>query len=198
MLLSFSCVFAQEGMVNDKTNNLTQAEERYAIELLTSRICGYFASESLELVDKTRKAIMKHMREYEGIENPNPKQIIEFLNRNKHFMYCPCLDYRGIEGNMNYMMVSFEHGNAYDWLFNKFFVKELVIDRENFIDINAISYTCPNGTPETVLDYMIRRFKDPATDSDTRLDIERLIRIFTKSLGAKKYNEISEAEKQEF
>lgn len=136
-----------------------------------------------------KDAIMSHMEQYESIKDPTPKQMVEFLNKNKHYMVCG-------DEKKNYMIVSFERGIAYKELFNNLFLKDLLIDKETFVDINAISYSSENNTPETVLDYMIRQANDPTRDAASKIEINRLISVFTRAFGAKTYDELSEAEKQ--
>ena len=62
-------------------------------------------------------------------------------------------------------------------------------DTEEYIDVNAISYSEDDGKPETVLDFMYREIKKPLPKSSIE-EIKGLIELFENDLGAKRYQEL--------
>jgi hypothetical protein len=97
------------------------------------------------------------------IINPTPKQITNFLNKNK--MTCG-----SGKNKKNYMMVAFNEG-AYNVLFKKIFRGQYMAkDRTAQIDVNAVSFIGPGK----VLDYMDRMAKDPENPLKFRKKIEKL------------------------
>lgn len=90
-------------------------------------------------------------------------------------------------------MVAFDE-DAQIALFRNVFQRDYMRqDRSARIDFNAVSYTEPGGTPETVLDYMDSVLKDKTQPEEFLKELKRLRRFFVERLGAKKFNEFDEA-----
>ncbi|WP_298554583.1 hypothetical protein [uncultured Algibacter sp.] len=166
----------------------SRVSKRYS--LLSHKICSYYVGNANEVAEKTKSAIKNHLIKYENIINPTTAQMIAFLNKNKNCMTCG-------DDNKHYMMVSFDHGNAYNQLFNVLYLDEFLTEDENYIDVNGISYTGANGTPITVLDYMYKRVGDPNINKTLKAEITDLMKTFEIELGAKRYYELTEEEKSE-
>lgn len=66
-------------------------------------------------------------------------------------------------------------------------------DRSDRIDVNAVSYTRSEGTPETVIDYMDGILADKTQPKSFHKKVSSLRRFFVNKLGAKKLNEFDEA-----
>lgn len=157
------------------------------ITQLAHYICMQLAGDGNKVAENVKTLILKHLKEYENLDNPSKGQIIKFLNHNKNYMKC--------SSGKNYMKESFDHGRAYDQLFNVLFFDELLTDDESlFVDVNAIS-DGPDGNPETVLDYMYRQMADLTNTKQVRDEIESLIEFFELDLGAKRYSKLTSEEK---
>ena len=168
--------------------NLAKFVPSKKISSLSRKICGQFTGDGSKVAANVKRLIKKHMAKHEGIKNPTAPQIIKFLNQNKNYMTCG-------HDNQNYMMVSFQHGNAYNQLFNTLFFDELVTDdTEKYIDVNAISFTGPGGKPETVLDYMYREITKGHSKEYIE-EVKSLINTFENDLGGKRYADLSPADK---
>ncbi len=156
---------------------------------LASAICMQYRMDGNKIASNLKTMITDHIIRYEGISNPTTGQIIQFLNHNKNFMNCA--------SGKNYMMESFDHGRAYDQLFNVLFFDELLSEDESlYVDVNAISEG-PDGNPETVLDYMYRRYSDPTHSKQKRDEIKSLIETFEDYLGAKRYANLDNSKKDD-
>ncbi len=158
---------------------------------LSRSICGYYLLDGNKIAQNVKGSIEKYMLKYEKTANPTPEQMIQFLNRNKNFMTCG-------KNNKHYMIVSFEHGRAYDQLFNVLFFDWLLLDDDShYIDVNVYSFTGPpdGNSPESLLDYMYRELN--STNIPIRKsEIEELIGIFEFNLGAKRYRDFTPEQKQ--
>lgn len=187
--LIFTCNAQENRKITDEQRKLDSLGISKNIVLLSLEICRHFSVGGTNIAEKTKISIKKHMTKYEKIKSPSLAQIIEFLNANKNYMTCG-------DDNKNYMMESFEQGAAYDQLFNTLYLDEFLPEDESEpnIDLNAISYTGKNGTPETVLDYMFRKLNSPITSEGIKREIKDLIDSF-ESLNAKRYSDLSEEEK---
>jgi len=191
LLLSFGATAAplSEPELKQRTEQLGISEN---IGSLSGTICGLYRLAGDKVALNVKVAIEKHMLDYEKIANPTPEQIIQFLNRNKNFMTCG-------KNNKHYMMVSFEHGNAYDQLFNVLFFDWLLVEGDSlYIDVNAYSFTGPpdGKSPESVLDYMYRDTKNKRNTRQTINEIKELIEVFEFNLGAKRYRDFTPEQKQ--
>ena len=95
-------------------------------------------------------------------------------------------------GSLTEREVAFDHGRAYDQLFNVLFFDEFLSDDESeYIDVNGVSVNA-NGEIQTVLDYM---YTDLSRLIKIRNEIKDLIDFFEFDLGAKKYTYLKENEK---
>lgn len=193
-LLSINSYAANDTPADDNgmkmVEKLTSLAPSKKIGTLSRNICGQFTGDGSKVAANVKRLVKKHMAKHEGIKNPTAPQIIKFLNRNKNHMTCG-------HDNQNYMMVSFQHGKSYSHLFNTLFFDELVTDdTDQYIDVNAISYSGPKGTPETVLDYMYREIKDKTNSKEYIKEVKDLIYIFENDLGGKRYADLSPAEKE--
>ena len=160
---------------------------------LSQEICNIYLKDGTKIAESVDSAIKRHLAKYEGITNPTPEQTIQFLNRNKHAMTCG-------EENKNYMMVSFEHGRAYDQLFNVLIFDWLLTEDESlWVDVNAISFSGPptGKDPETVLNFMYRELDRPTLDEEKTSEIKSLIETFEQYLGAKRFKDFSLAEQKQ-
>jgi len=191
LLLSFGATAAQRS-----ESELKQRAKQLGITVdivnLSNKICGIFIGDGSKVALNVKGAIERHMQNFEKIANPTPEQIIQFLNRNKNFMTCG-------KNNKHYMMVSFEHGNAYDQLFNVLFFDWLLVEGDSlYIDVNAYSFTGPpdGKSPESVLDYMYRDTKNKRNTRQTINEIKELIEVFEFNLGAKRYRDFTPEQKQ--
>lgn len=187
----FSCIAQDNRKATDEQSKLDSLGISMTIKVLSQKICNHFRGNANKIAESTKKSIIAYLTKYENLPNPTLAQIIEFLNRNKNYMTCG-------DNNKNYMMVSFEHGSAYDQLFNILYLGEFLPEDESqtYIDLNAISYTGEFGAPETVLDYMYRTMIHPNTDEDKKGEIQDLIDSF-ESLNGKRYSELSEKERRD-
>lgn len=157
------------------------------IDILANNICLQYTEDGNKVAKNVKKNILDHMRIYEEKPNPSVDEIIHFLNHNKNYMTC------GKDGK-HYMKESFDHGRAYDQLFNVLFFDELLSDNDSlYIDINAISKD-KAGNPETVLDYMYIQQADMTNPQKTRDEIKSLIETFEQFLGGKRYAQLKEDE----
>jgi len=159
---------------------------------LSSELCLIYGLDGSKVALNVKDAIERHMLRYEKNDNPSPEQIIQFLNHNKNFMTCG-------DDNKHYMMVSFEHGNAYDQLFNVLFFDWLLVDDDSlYIDVNAYSFTGPpdGKTPESLMDYMYRESKNRSNSRQTNNEIKELIEVMEFNLGAKRYRDFTPQQKQ--
>ena len=159
------------------------------IEDLSVNICLAMSGDPGEITTNIDYEVRKHLKNNYGKTNPSKKEMVKFLNKQKNNMTCEHND-----KNLNYMMVALQMWSSTEGLFIDYFLN-LIFDEEELIDVNAISYSGPNGEAETVLDFMERRksevtlaFKD---------EIEELIVVFKENLGAKKYSELNKEEKQQ-
>ena len=163
------------------------------ITALSNQICSIYRGDGTKVAQKVDNAVKQHMAEYEKIADPTPAQMVAFLNRNKHAMTCG-------EDNKNYMMVSFEHGRAYNQLFNYFLFDELLQEEgQQQIDVNAISFTGPptGKEPETVLDFMVKEYHDESNSQFKRNEIKELINTFEEYMNGKRFKNFSLAEQQQ-
>lgn len=150
------------------------------IDNLANNICLQFTGDGNKVAKNVKKNILDHMRIYEEKPNPTVDEIIKFLNHNKNYMTC------GLE-NEHYMKKAFDHGRAYDQLFNVLFFDELLSENDSlYVDVNAVSMN-KDGNPETVLDYMYGRYNDMTHSKMKRDEIKSLIEFFELDLGAKRY-----------
>ena len=179
-LISSAGAFATDTTGSHKgasSNGLAPSEN---IGNLADKICLQFTGDGNKVAKNVKINILDHMRIYEGLPSPSVDQIIKFLNHNKNYMTC------GLD-NEHYMKKAFDHGRAYDQLFNVLFFDELLSDNDSlYIDVNAVSMN-KDGNPETVLDYMYKQYADPTNPKKTRDEIKRLIDMFEQYLGAKRY-----------
>mgnify|MGYP000165054315 CR=1 FL=1 len=161
---------------------------------LSNEICAIYRDDGTKIAKYVDSAIKVHLKEYEAISNPTPEQIIHFLNRNKNAMTCG-------KDNKNYMMVSFEHGRAYDQLFNVLFFDWLLSEDESqWVDINAVSFSGkPTGRgPETLLDFMDRVLEKETQDNGKVREMKSLIETFETYLGGKRFKDLSLSDQQYF
>jgi hypothetical protein len=175
--------------VEDLTKLASVASREKELRSLAQGICGYFSMDRSKIAVNVKSIIKKYMKKLDNIDDPTPAQIISFLNKNKNQMLCD-------RGKTHYMVASFQSGTAYNMLFNTLFFDELVTDdTEEYIDVNAISYTGKNSSPETVLDYMHREVKENAHMKEYIKEVQSLINTFEIDLGGKRYAELPESEK---
>lgn len=161
------------------------------IRNLASGICMDFMNDGNVIAENVRLLIINHMKKFENTTSPSSADIIKFLNKNKNFMTCG-------EEDKHYMKESFDHGRAYDQLFNVLFFEELLTDDESlWVDINAISLN-ENGKPETVLDYMYIQIADMTNTEQVRNEIKSLIETFEQYLGGKRFVDLPKAEQQKW
>ena len=155
------------------------------IKHLALDICDAFESGGVNIVPLMKSLILEYMAkdpEYKQYANPSKGIILKFLNRNRNHMTCG--------DGRNYMMASFDNRTAFDSLFYELLIGDLG-DNGKFkdgevLDINAFSYTGPDNSPETVLDYMYR-IKEEPNNSSIKDEIEELIEYFEIKLEAKRY-----------
>ncbi len=151
---------------------------------LAQSICGFYGSAGKSFQAKFNEVVQNHMQKFEGISDPSPQQITDFLNRNKDKMTCG-----SGKNKKNYMVVAFDE-SAHISLFRKVFQRNFMKqDRSAKIDVNAVSYTGPGGTPETVIDYMDGLIEDKKRSAGILKEIASLRKFFVKKLGAKKFSE---------
>ena len=163
------------------------------LRTLAGQICGYYNSAGEKIAQKSKAAIQRYMARHEGLKNPTGKQMLLFLNKNKHKLTCKR---DGVE--KNYMMVAFDRG-AEQSLFDELMFTELTPEDQSVIpDVNAVSYTGANGTPQTVLDYMDKLISTNAMGSENTKQYKDLRETFVEELGAKKFNELPAKEQAAF
>ena len=154
------------------------------IEELAGTICNYYLLAGADMAKKIKTVITNHIAKYEKVISPSKAQIIQFLNKNKNYMMC------GEDKKTNYLVEAFGNEASINQLYNVLFFDLLVDDdTEEYIDVNAISYSTPDGKPETVLDFMYREIKKPLPKSSIE-EIKGLIELFEEDLGAKRYQEL--------
>lgn len=159
------------------------------IGALAERVCSAYLMDGNKVAIKVRQYILGHMKKYEGISSPTIGQIINFLNHNKNYMTCG-------DEEKHYMKAAFDHGRAYDQLFNVLFFDELLSDDESqWVDINGISLN-EDGQPETVLDYMYKVKLNYTKGSAKRDEIKSLIDFFELDLGGKRFTELPKAARE--
>jgi len=169
---------------------------------LAQTICTYYGSAGANFQSKFNDAITYHMANFEEpkIANPTPKQIVNFLNRNKHKMTCG-----SGKNKKNYMMVAFDE-DSHVSLFKKVFMRDYMKkDSSARIDVNAVSYTGADNTPETVIDYMDRTIEDleknpeiSGSDKKYVKEVKGLRRFFVGKFGAKSFKDLPAAEQAKF
>lgn len=165
--------------LDESVRKITGLAPSENIDNLAINICMKFKMDGNKVASEVKKVILLHLKTYEDLPNPSVDQIIKFLNHNKNYMTC---------GNGNhYMKEAFDHGKAYDQLFNVLFFDELLSDDDSlYIDVNAVSMN-KAGNPETVLDYMYKQYADMTNTKQIRDEIKSLIETFEIYLGGKKY-----------
>jgi len=191
LLLSFGATAAQlsESELKQRAEQLGISEN---IVDISNEICLVYRRSGSKVAQNVKRTIERHMLKYEKVADPTQVQIIQFLNHNKNFMTCG-------DDNKHYMMVSFEHGNAYDQLFNVLFFDWLLVDDDSlYIDVNVYSFTGPpdGKTPESLLDYMYRESKNRSNSRQMNNEIKELIEFFEGDLGAKRYTDFTAEQKQ--
>ena len=164
------------------------------LRALAQGICYTYMQGALGVAKKAKEAILRGMYDIDGKTNPSNAQILTFLNQNKHYMLCTGAD--GIE--KNYMNLAFDRGMQSE-LFEDLFYDDLMLkETDGTIDVNAISYTGPNGSPETVLDYMGRYAESQKHNTTTFNEVNELKEIFIYEFNAKHYKNLSASEKKSF
>ena len=191
-----ACITLAANTVGAQSSSI---EKRYthdnssSMRSLARKICFIFTFSGLDVAKNTKKWIGKHMLKHHGINNPSGTQMLQFLNRNRHKMTCK--DKYGVE--KNYMKYAFDR-RASKSLFEQLFIEDLPPeDLSVMINLNEISNTGKNGTPETVLDYMNKLIKDKIHGDAMTNDIKLLREFFVEEMGAKKYSELTPTEQQE-
>lgn len=160
---------------------------------LAQSICLYYNIAGAKFGEKFNLVVKNHMSKYEGINNPTPKQITNFLNKNKNKMTCG-----SGKNKKNYMMVAFDESSHIS-LFRKVFQREYMKkDRSAKVDVNAVSYTGPGGSPETVIDYMDGLIADNKRSKGILKEVKKLRKFFVKKLGGKKFTEFSASLQEEY
>ena len=163
------------------------------IKALAGRICLYYNMSGKNIARDAKKAIKKYMTKYEGIQHPTGKQMLLFLNKNKHKMTCKR---DGLE--KNYMMVAFDR-SAHNALFDGLLFSDLTPrDRKIKPDVNAVSYTGKNGIPETVLDYMNRIIANKRNSRGFIKEVQNLKDTFVKHLDGKRFDQLPAKEQARF
>ena len=181
------CMAKMEGNPADEVKQfepLAKIGASENIEELAGTICNYYLLAGADMAKKIKTVITNHIAKYEKVISPSKAQIIQFLNKNKNYMMC------GEDKKTNYLVAAFGNTGSINQLYNILFFDLLVDDdTEEYIDVNAISYSEGDGKPETVLDFMYREIKKPRAKS-TLDEIKGLIELFENDLGAKRYHEL--------
>lgn len=172
---------------------ITKHDNSKAIRALSASICAIYSLSGVNIAKDTKKAIKKHMKQHENNSNPTGAQMLQFLNRNRHKM--TCRDRNGVY--KNYMKFAFDR-SAHGSLFEALFMDELIPDDlTTLINVNAVSNTGPDGSPETVLDYMDKIIAGNGRSDGFIDEVKALREIFIDDLGAKKYTQLSSLEKKQ-
>lgn len=152
---------------------------------LAEAICGYYGSTGANFQTKFNEAMKSHMGKFENTPNPTPKQIVDYLNRNKDKMTCG-----SGKNEKNYMMVAFDE-SAHIVLFQKIFRGQYIAqDRSARIDVNVVSYTGENGAPETLVDYLDRMLAENKRSEGILKQVKKLRKYFVIKLDGKKFSEL--------
>ena len=163
------------------------------IRSLAQSICTFYGLAGVNFEAMFNTKVKRYMSDFEGINNPTPKQITDFLNRNKDKMTCG-----SGKNKKNYMMVAFDESSHIS-LFRKVFQRQYMKkDRSAIIDVNAVSYTGPGGTPETVIDYMDGVLADKSNAEGILKEVTKLRKFFVKKLGAKNFKDLPADEQAKF
>ena len=134
------------------------------------------------------------MKETIGISNPSGAQMLKFLNSHRNIMTCK--DKNNVE--KSYMKYAFD-SHSYSALFEDLFFSDLIPDDESvLINVNAISLTGPDNTPETVLDYILRISSDGSHVKEFNKEVKSLANSFIEDLGAQHFDDLPAAEKASF
>ena len=173
-----------------------QAEDDNAewISALASTICAHYSTSGVNIASDTKKSIKRYMAKHEGIKNATGPQMLKFLNKNRHKMTCK--DKYDVE--KNYMKYAFDRSSQGD-LFDLLFVDQLIPeDLSVLINVNAVSFTGPGGTPETVLDYVNNLIKTNKFGTAMTEEIIALKELLVEDLNAKSFKALPAAEQAMF
>ena len=188
------CKRSLEGMPDtQEIDSLAKSSKQYAkyvpnkekLRSLAANICSKYGLRGNQIASGVKTLVKNYMIKHAGYKTTENKDIVRFLNENKDYMTC------GKE-KKNYMMVAFDNG-AHNELFRRLFAKDLYekTDKKNTkVDINAVSLTGPNGTPETVLDYIDKVISTSKTRGAFISEVKRVKSMFTKHFGAKKFSQL--------
>lgn len=190
------------GTVSAESDGWTKQELRIGATVLTSNICAQFSGDDQYTYKRTKGLVEKHLIDYGFVaseETLTPKEVVSFLNDYKNDMFCVDAD----SNIINYMAYSLERKKNHG-LFDLYFFDDL-LERQSdvLIDFNAISlfvtdrYGKKLKEPryETVLDSAVRE-----CNSTKLISICELVELLEDDheLGAKRFVELTEAEKRLF
>ena len=173
---------------------ITKHDNSKAIRALSASICNIYSLSGVNIAKDTKIAIKDHMKQHENNSNPTGAQMLQFLNKNRHKMTCS--DRNGVQ--KNYMKYAFDRRAQGD-LFEALFMDDLIPDDLSvLIDVNAVSYTGPGGTPETVLDYMDKIIDGKGRSRGFIDEVKALRELLIEDLGAKKFKDLPADEQARF
>lgn len=159
-------------------------DESLTPRLLSGELCMFLSGDA-DIPGKAYAAIQRRM-ESVGYHNPTNAQMVEFLNTHKDDM--TCIDPAG--ETKNYMFSAIDN-RRWHHLFNSLFLRKLkTAEGGPVVDVNVVSYTGPNGAPETLLDYIDRFEIENQHIKNIDKHIGRLRGLLVKKFGAKYFHEL--------
>jgi len=160
------------------------------LKFLARKICGTLDRSNEEFVSQSKIVIRSFMKKFENIDNASDEEMLDYLNKNRAYLFCSLPFDRGL---VHYMVYSVKK-NAISKLFT-WFLNDLTGDMDQLHpNINVIVGLSPTRQPETFLDYMQRNSNDPRQSGDFRDGINTKISEFKSMYKAKYFHELSEAE----
>ena len=169
---------------------IMQFEPNYIrkVKAFTNSLCSILTSSGSKTAEYSKVAITNYMKKLNGISNPSGAQMLKFLNSHRNIMTCK--DKNKVE--KSYMKYAFD-SHAYSALFVELFFNDLIPDDESvLINVNAISLTGPDNTPETVLDYILRISSDGSNVKAFNKQVISLANSFIEDLGAKTFTQLKQ------